>query len=109
MRVRLTFYSGLDDQYGSRVAWRKVREAKRGRTAAADPSVLPFGTWIHIPGLGKLRIEDTGSAVKAKTASRGTVPVIDVYVGNDQDARRLSRTMPDYVEITLHDPGPQKL
>jgi 3D (Asp-Asp-Asp) domain-containing protein len=101
MRVRLTFYSGQDDLWGSRVAWSQVKEAKRGRTVAADPTIFPYGTWIEVPGFGKLRVEDTGTAVKSRKASGGREPVIDVYVGDDKEAWRLASGRPHYVEITF--------
>ncbi len=101
MRVRLTFYTGKDDHWGSRVAWGKVDQAKRGRTAAADPTVFPYGTWIDVPGFGKLRVEDTGTAVKARKASGGKEPVIDIYIEDEDEAERLASSTPDYVEITL--------
>ncbi|MES2309833.1 MAG: 3D domain-containing protein [Verrucomicrobiota bacterium] len=101
IRVRLTFYSGQDDQWGSQVAWNKVHQASRGRTAAADPNLFPYGTWIHIPGFGVHRIEDTGTAVKARTASGGKDPVIDLYVGEESEVHRLSTTTPEYVDIIL--------
>jgi 3D (Asp-Asp-Asp) domain-containing protein len=103
MRVRLTFYSGQDDQWGSRVAWQAVPKAKRGRTVAADPSILPYGTWVHIPGFGKMRVEDTGTAVKARTASGGQIPVIDVYVGSESEVSRLSNATPEYVSVLIYD------
>jgi 3D (Asp-Asp-Asp) domain-containing protein len=99
VRVRLTFYSGKDDQWGSRVAWQKVDQARLGRTVAADPTLFPYGTWIHIPGFGKRRVEDTGTAVKARTASASGEPVIDVYVGSETEVARLGACMPEYVEI----------
>ena len=99
--VRLTFYSGKDDQWGSRVAWDKVKRAERGRTVAADPALFPYGTWIHIPGFGDHRVEDTGTAVKSRKASAGKDPVIDIYVGEESEVLRLTNSVPEYVEITL--------
>jgi 3D (Asp-Asp-Asp) domain-containing protein len=101
VRVRLTFYSPQEDGWGSQVAWPNVRCAMPGRTAAADPSLFPFGTWIEIPGFGRRRIEDTGTAVKARTASGGTDPVIDLYVDNWKELRRLSKSAPDYLDILI--------
>jgi 3D (Asp-Asp-Asp) domain-containing protein len=101
VRVRLTFYSGQDDQWGDRVAWDKVSRAKKGRTVAADPAVFPYGTWLHIPGFGKMRVEDTGTAVKSRAASGGRDPVIDVYVGEESEVNRLSASLPEYVEVKL--------
>lgn len=101
VRVRITFYSGQDDKWGSKVAWNKVEQAKRGRTVAADPTVFPYGTWIDIPGFGKHRVEDTGSAVKTRKASGGTDPIIDIYVAHESEVARLAKLTPAYVEITL--------
>ena len=36
----------------------------RPGTLAADPSVFPYGTVMHIPGYGYGRVEDTGGAIK---------------------------------------------
>jgi 3D (Asp-Asp-Asp) domain-containing protein len=101
VRVRLTFYSGEMDQWGDRVAWQKVARASRGRTVAADPKIFPYGTCIEIPGFGRRRVEDTGSAVKAKVASRGSAPIIDVYVGCEKEVWRLAAKTPEYVDIQL--------
>jgi 3D (Asp-Asp-Asp) domain-containing protein len=101
LRVRLTFYSGQTDQWGSRVAWPQVRRAAKGRTAAADPKLIPYGTWIQVPGFGKLRVEDTGTAVKSRKASGGKHPVIDVYVGTESEVWRFAKSTPEYVTITV--------
>ena len=36
-----------------------------GRTIAADPNVIPMGTWVYIEGYGLRRAEDTGSRIVA--------------------------------------------
>lgn len=36
----------------------------RPGTIAADTSIYPYGTVMHIPGYGYGRVEDTGGAVK---------------------------------------------
>ena len=35
-------------------------------TIAADPSIYPYGTVMHIPGYGYGRVEDTGGAIKGQ-------------------------------------------
>ncbi len=40
--------------------------ATEGRTAAVDPDVVPYGTVIHINGLGDFVAEDCGGGVKGK-------------------------------------------
>ncbi|MDD2709997.1 MAG: 3D domain-containing protein [Verrucomicrobiae bacterium] len=101
MRVRLTFYSPNDDGWGNQVAWPEVENATEGRTAAADPVILPFGTWIDVPGFGKRRIEDTGTAVKSRKASQGREPVVDLYVEDQEKMRHLSIETPDYMDISV--------
>lgn len=103
IKVRVTFYSGQDDQWGSRVAWSKIERAKKGRTIAADPNIFPYGTWIEVPGFGKLRVEDTGTDVKSKKASNGEYPVIDIYVENEEEVLRLAACSPEYIEIVVLD------
>lgn len=51
----------------------------RWGVVATDPSVIPLGSVVRIPGLGEFIAEDTGSAVKG--------PVVDVFFGDGQAAR----------------------
>lgn len=41
---------------------------------AVDPSVIPLGTWVEIPGYGRFRAADTGGAIRGKK--------IDVHLTN---------------------------
>jgi len=52
----------------------------RPGTIAADTSIYPHGTVMHIPGYGYGRVEDTGGAVKGQH--------IDLYRPNHWSARR---------------------
>ena len=90
--ARVTFYSD-DPKYGKKTA--SGRLARHGTTVAAAKKV-PFGTQYEIPRLkqwistdGNFRVEDRGSAVDKRTASRGRLPVIDVYVKSSDYVRRL--------------------
>lgn len=38
----------------------------RPGTVAADTTVLPFGTIVHVPGYGYGRVEDRGGAIKGR-------------------------------------------
>lgn len=42
-------------------------------SVATDPSVIPLGTYLYIEGIGEVRADDTGGAVKGN--------VIDLHVG----------------------------
>ena len=52
----------------------------RPGTIAADTSIYPYGTVMHIPGYGYGRVEDTGGAVKGQH--------IDLYRPNHWFARQ---------------------
>ena len=52
----------------------------RPGTIAADTTLYPYGTIMHIPGYGYGRVEDTGGAIKGRH--------IDLYRPNHWFARR---------------------
>lgn len=88
-----TAYNGKDDQFGTATAKPNPEgkfEAVPGQTIAVDPSVIPYGSHVEVKHkdgtIGKYFAHDTGSAVKAKTASKGrgnALPVIDFYTPKD--------------------------
>ena len=58
---------------------RSGTKARVGRTIAVDPSVIPLGTKIYIPELGKVfTAEDTGGAIKGNR--------IDIFMDNHEIA-----------------------
>lgn len=52
----------------------------RSGTIAADPTIYPFGTVMHIPGYGYGVVEDVGGAINGQH--------IDLYRPNHWFARR---------------------
>jgi 3D (Asp-Asp-Asp) domain-containing protein len=58
---------------------------------AVDPTVIPLGTRMYVPGYGEGVAADTGSAVKGRT--------IDVWFESCADATAWGRKT---VTITLH-------
>ena len=104
--ARITFYNKHEDKYGNRIACSSRRRAVRGRTAAAE-SQFPFGTIVKIPwltkllGTGRYVVEDRGSAVERRKASRGTVPVFDLYVETKKEMKRLAAIVPAYLPYEI--------
>lgn len=106
-RARLTFYTRFDDgtQYedGRTAAPHPETgqsRAEEGVTVAVDPDQIPYGSRVRIPSLagfskngdGVFVAHDTGGDVRSRRASRGTLPVLDVYVdGQDRGSAQARR------------------
>lgn len=54
-----------------------------GRTVAADPRFRKMGSWVTIKGLGRRRVEDTGSGIKGER--------LDVYMESHEAAVKFGR------------------
>ena len=55
------------------------RRLQAGISCAVDPSVIPYGSRVEIPGVGTRLATDTGGAVKGRVASGGRLPIIDIF------------------------------
>ena len=103
--TRVTYYTPASP-YGDKVACQKTKRAKEGITVAAHPN-LKFGTIIEIPELADVMgdsvfiVQDRGSAVTKKTASRGKTDVIDVYLNSNQKLIKLTKTKPKYMKVRI--------
>lgn len=86
--ARITYYSGSRTASG--------KKPVQGVTVAAERK-YPFGTALTIPELegvvssSKFIVQDRGPAVQARKASKGKLPVIDVYVSSQAKVRELSK------------------
>ena len=54
---------------------------------AADPEVLPYGSMVHIPGVGYREVDDTGSAMRASWR-KDRIVHLDVRCADVGEARR---------------------
>ena len=110
VKAKLTLYTPHEDKYGARVACPKIKRAKQGETVAMERA-FPFGTRVIIPGMkniigdNEFFVQDRGTAVERRVASRGAYPVIDIFVNkSNKTMRRLAANMPQgavdvYVEL----------
>ena len=54
-----------------------------GHVIAADPAVLPLGSIVHIEGMGRRQVQDTGSAIRGRH--------LDIFFDDCAEARRWGR------------------
>jgi len=100
--ARITFYTDCP-RYGKKTASGKI--AKEGYTVAAEKKI-PFGTLYNIPSLkniiktdGMFQVQDRGSAVDKRTASKNKYPVIDVYVSSHEKINILKKIKNNIVKV----------
>lgn len=99
-KARVTYYTG------SRVAWSKIRRPIEGISVAAHPR-FKFGTKLYIHDLkgiigdGNFIVHDRGPAVTRGSASKGNIPVIDVFVSSTTKINRMKTAVPDYIEVIV--------
>lgn len=104
---RITYYTP-DKKWGSQVAAPGVKKAIQGLTVAAHPD-FKFGTKISIPRLkgimgdGLFVVQDRGSAVTKKKASRGKAYVFDIYLSSTNYLKYYTR-LPAYMDVYIAKP-----
>lgn len=102
--ARVTYYwPGDGGQVGTITS--TGRKAICGKSAAVDPKIIPYGSEIYIPEMGKTVVAvDTGSAVKSRKASKAVGRdniVIDVFCANRSEARRRIAKYPMFMKIQI--------
>jgi len=102
--VRLTVYwarGGRTDYYSSKKKSSTGYTLKQGESIAVDPRIIPYKKEVIIPNVGLVKAVDTGSAVVAKTASNGKLPVIDVFFEHKKDAMLFANRYPKVVKVAV--------
>ena len=102
--VRITYYwPGDSGQRGTRTSTGK--RAKSLKTCAVDPKIFPYGSEIEIPEMDlTLVANDTGGWVKSRKAAKAqgkNVPVIDIFVKNSREARKMQKKYPMFMKIKV--------
>jgi 3D (Asp-Asp-Asp) domain-containing protein len=79
---------------------------------AVDPKVIPYGSVVNVPGVGRLIAVDTGPAVISRRAARLTgrtreqcsAIVIDVFCSTRAKARALTQRLKHFAVVTWQRP-----
>lgn len=104
LTVRLTVYwakGGDTDYYSSKKKSATGYTLKQGESIAVDPRIIPYSKEVIIPNVGLVKAVDTGSAVIAKSASNGKLPVIDVFFEHKKDAMLFANRYPKVVKVAV--------
>ena len=104
LTVRLTVYwakGGDTDYYSSKKKSSTGYTLKQGESIAVDPKIIPYRKEVIIPNIGVVKAVDTGSAVVSKKASKGRLPVIDVFFEHKKDAITFANRYPKIVKVAV--------
>jgi len=111
--ARLTAYwAGEGDYYTGRCL-SSTGIHLHGGHCAVDPSIIPYGSVVEIPGLGQFLAVDTGSAVVSREAAkeaghnreeRGAL-VIDLFFEHPSEGERFAAAGAKFVSISWWTPS----
>lgn len=107
LAVRLTVYWSKGtgtDYYTAQKLSSTGRILAEGISAAVDPVIIPYLSKIDIPYAGTRLAVDTGGAVKARRASGGRLPIVDIYFEKKETALAFARSVPQEVTVTVYPP-----
>jgi 3D (Asp-Asp-Asp) domain-containing protein len=100
LKVRLTAYWCGQDPDTSRFKSSTGYTLKSGRTCAVDPRIIPYGSTVVIDGK-EFKAIDTGTAVIAKKASHGKLPVVDLFYKTERQAMVALDNMPTHPWVEI--------
>jgi len=100
LKVRLTAYWIGQDPDTSKFKSSTGYTLKSGKTCAVDPRIIPYGSTVVVEGK-EFKAIDTGTAVIAKKASHGKLPVVDLFYKTERQAMVALGNMPmhPWVEV----------
>jgi 3D (Asp-Asp-Asp) domain-containing protein len=109
--ARVTAYWPGEDYYTNRRRSATGVRLHEG-LCAVDPSIIPYGILVEIPGVGKYLAMDTGTAVISRKAAResGHSPaersalVIDLFFATERAGELFSREGPKFALIAWQSP-----
>jgi 3D (Asp-Asp-Asp) domain-containing protein len=100
IKVRITGYWPGEDEWSSRYQSSTGTKLRAGRHCAVDPDIIPLWSKIRIlNGKREWVAVDTGTAVKSKKASRGKLPVVDVFAASESQFKAMRLPKVAMVEV----------
>jgi len=100
IKVRITGYWPGEDEWSSRYQSSTGTKLRAGRHCAVDPDIIPLWSKIRIlNGKREWLAVDTGTAVKSKKASRGKLPVVDVFAASESQFKAMRLPKVATVEV----------
>ena len=100
LKVRLTAYWCGQDPDTSRFKSSTGYTLKSGKTCAVDPRIIPYGSTVVIDGK-EFKAIDTGTAVVAKKASHGKLPVVDLFYKTERQAMVALDNLPTHPWVEI--------
>ena len=101
MKVRITGYWPGEDEWSSRYQSSTGTRLRAGRHCAVDPDIIPLWSKIRVMGAKREWVAvDTGTAVKNKKASKGRMPVVDVFAASEAQFNAMRLPKVATVEVT---------
>jgi len=101
MKVRITGYWPGEDEWSSRYQSSTGTRLRAGRHCAVDPDIIPLWSKIRVMGAKREWVAvDTGTAVKSRKASKGRIPVVDVFAASEAQFNAMRLPKVATVEVT---------
>ena len=110
--ARVTVYWPEEGDFYTRNRKSSTGIRLRDGHCAVDPKVIPYGSVVNVPGIGRLIAVDTGGAVVSRRAARLTARtreqrsaiVIDVFCSTRAKARALIKRVKHFAVVTWQRP-----
>jgi 3D (Asp-Asp-Asp) domain-containing protein len=108
--ARLTVYWPEEGDHDTRRRMSATGVYLRDGHCAVDPKVIPYGSVVKIPGMGKYVAVDTGPAVVSRRAAQSTgrsshernALVVDIFCSSRSKAQEFQENAPEFAVITWY-------
>ncbi len=110
--ARITVYWPEEGDFYTRIRKSSTGTRLRDGHCAVDPKVIPYGSVVNVPGVGRLVAVDTGEAVVSRRAARSAAQtreqrkaiVIDVFCSTRAKAKALIKRVKHFAVVTWQRP-----